>query len=154
MLNINPKEMLYAFPAGVMECQCPCYTASSLERLCVCSQTHCFWFPPSSYSSVSPKNRKRKGKGKKKPWSFFIGREKPWAFFFLLVRNPILVWDLANALQDTNNFCQKQFLKKEGNYNIRSLWIRYDCQKCPYRYIYIYTFSKTLYESERYKLDI
>lgn len=32
MLNINPKEMLCAFPAGVVECQCPCYTASSLEK--------------------------------------------------------------------------------------------------------------------------
>lgn len=37
MLNINPREKLCAFPAGVVECQCLRYRAPSLERLGVCS---------------------------------------------------------------------------------------------------------------------
>lgn len=52
MLNINPKEMLCAFPAGVVECQCLCYTASPLEGLGVCSQDTLLLIPPSSYSSI------------------------------------------------------------------------------------------------------
>lgn len=56
MLNINPKEMLCAFPAGVVECQCPCYTASSLERLGVYSQDTLLLIPPSSYSSRRKKS--------------------------------------------------------------------------------------------------
>lgn len=59
MLNINPKEMLCAFPAGVVECQCPCYTASSSERLGVCSQDTLLLMPPSSYSSIRLKKKKR-----------------------------------------------------------------------------------------------
>lgn len=66
MLNINPKEMLCAFPAGVAECQCPCYTASSLERLGVCSQDTLLLIPPSSYSSRRKKCEEKKRKEKEK----------------------------------------------------------------------------------------
>lgn len=64
MLNINPKEMLCAFPAGVVECQCPCYTASSSERLGVCSQDTLLLMPPSSYSSIRLKKKEREKKSR------------------------------------------------------------------------------------------
>lgn len=54
------QEMLCAFPAGVVDCQCPCYTAFSLERLSVCSQDTLLLIPPSSDSSISTKKRRRK----------------------------------------------------------------------------------------------
>lgn len=60
MLNINPKEMLCAFPAGVAECQCPCYTASSFEMLDVYSQDTLLLIPPSSYSSMRDKVKRKK----------------------------------------------------------------------------------------------
>lgn len=66
MLNINPKEMLCAFPAGVVECQCPCYTASSVERLGVCSQDTLLLIPPSSYSSIGKESKKKKKKHEKR----------------------------------------------------------------------------------------
>lgn len=66
MLNINPKEMLCAFPAGVVECQCPCYTASSSKRLGVCSQDTLLLMPPSSYSSIRLKKKEKKKREEKK----------------------------------------------------------------------------------------
>lgn len=76
MLNINPREMLCAFPAAVVECQCPCNTASSLERLGVCSQDTLLLILPSSDSSISfsffreGEKKKREEKKKEKPRCF------------------------------------------------------------------------------------
>lgn len=79
MLNINPREMLCAFPAGVVECQCPCYTASSLENAgCLFTRHTAFDSPhhPPILQYVKKKREREKRRREKKRNLdlFYIGR--------------------------------------------------------------------------------
>lgn len=83
MLNINPREKLCAFPAGVVECQCLRYRAPSLERLGVCSPD-AFDAPILRFFSKLKKKRermmeegKKESEGKKKLNPSSFEREKP-----------------------------------------------------------------------------
>lgn len=73
MLNINPREKLCAFPAGVVECQCLRYRAPSLERLGVCSPDAFDASILRFFNKLKKKRVMEEGKKeKKKPRSVFI----------------------------------------------------------------------------------
>lgn len=55
--------MLCAFPAGVVECQCPRFTVAALEKMDACPpDTRASDSPPSSCSSISMEIKKDKGR--------------------------------------------------------------------------------------------
>lgn len=72
MLNINPREKLCAFPAGVVECQCLRYRAPSLERLGVCSPDAFDASILRFFSKLKKKRVMEEGKKGKKTRSVFI----------------------------------------------------------------------------------
>ena len=123
MLNINPREMHCAFPAAVVECQCPCNTASSLERLGVCSQDTPLLILPSSYSSISfsfLRKRKERRRGKKRKTSIFFTladrhHEQKRQFDLLMweIRFPSEIYPVRSRIQVKYRPKKKKKKKKE-----------------------------------------
>lgn len=109
MLNINPREMLCAFPAGVVECQCPCYTASSLEKAgCLFTRHTAFDSPhhPPILQYVKKREREKRGGEKKRETSIFFtladrSREQKRQFDLLMweIRFPSEIYPMHSRIR-------------------------------------------------------
>lgn len=91
--------MLCAFPAGVVECQCPRFTVAALEKMDACPpDTRASDSPPSSCSSISMEIKKRQRKKGMLDLSMLEDREAQTKEAIWSVRNQIPFWDVFNTL--------------------------------------------------------